>query len=170
MKALCLLLLFVGSVSGQTYFSIALTNIDLMTYAARTNFDVPAGTVFKIESVQAYNDGTVEVQYPQSTNYMLMERCSPPNVWVYSTQVLGPAKIRFTAKGAEAQAIAVLVGSFQTVNVTPALQGYAVQPNGMTATVNLQTSPDLISWKTATNGVYPANNTAAFYRLNLEVK
>ena len=57
----------------------------------------------------------------------------------------------------------------ETVNTVPSLQGYAVQPNGKTATVKLQTSTDLNNWTPATNGIYPATNRAAFYRLDFQV-
>lgn len=63
----------------------------------------------------------------------------------------------------------MLTGTLEPVNVTPALQGYGVQPNGKSATVQLQTSADLINWQTATNGTYPATNAAAFYRLTMIV-
>jgi len=172
MKIIALLCLLALPAFGQTYFNYKLTNWDNLNSDAQVVFDVPSNSVFTAVAVTASNAAGLESQYPESTNWIqLLYSDSGVAFSGPSPKVLGPAKIRFSGMGENSRNdIAVLLGKFETVNTTPALAGYGVQPNGKTATVSLETSADLQTWQTATNGTYPATNAAAFYRLKMDVE
>jgi len=181
MKTLLTVLLLAIAAQGraQTYCQITVTNFnfDGRYYSQTTsNLDVPAGTLFTVintyESDGNFNGyGGVSAEYPQTTNQIYIQIGSLNGYSGGEPKVLGPCTIHFTCDGNSSRGdIAVLIGKLETVNITPALTGYGVQPNGKTATVQLQTSTDLTTWTTATNGTYAATNSAAFYRMKLEIQ
>lgn len=195
MKRLLFVLLFISvTVYGQTYARYSINDWILQSigtnqyspYNIQANYtnglviNVPENTIFKCFILSGNAGGSVDVKFPESTEKLYIGDSSDPQYFYSDIPILGPATVYFNGTFSRTgnvsnglstnNGLVCLIGQFTQVNVTPALQGYAVQPNGKTATVQLQTSTDLTTWQTATNGTYPATNQAAFYRLKMEVQ
>jgi len=139
---------------GQTFVNYHLT-------ATVTNIVVPTNTLLKIVSLShppSENDGC-------DVNYTAL-----PNKYHYALgftgtglpSVLGPASITFYPGDR------VVLAELDVVNVQPST-GFAVQPAASGATIALETSTNLTTWDTATNGNYDGTQAARFFRLNLQM-
>jgi hypothetical protein len=62
-----------------------------------------------------------------------------------------------------------LIAEFDAVNTTPAIQGFGVQPANSVAQISLETSTDLKTWQTTTNGNYGLTNAARFFRMDMSI-
>jgi len=165
--AALILLSFSTQVKAQTYFYVSIqTNYYGGYYPA---VDVPTNTLCKLLNANANAISFGAYSSPLFSNSITgnIEQISSFGVGTSpgNSLCLGPGKI-FLWKGGVPNDLLL---EFDTVNTTPSLQGYAVQPNGKTATIQLQTSSDLTNWQPATNGTYPATNSAAFYRMSLQM-
>jgi hypothetical protein len=149
-----LLLALVNHGRAQNYF----------TFEISTNgavLEIPANTLATI--INAQFDQIVSYKNPFGETNFMADDSTRIN---YPACYLGPSSLIF---GQVSSFNGFAVIKFETVNTTPSLQGYGVQPNGKAATVEMQTSSDLTTWTTATNGTYPATNSAAFYRLKMQI-
>lgn len=168
--ALACLLTLAQIASAQTYENLYLTQFNYAAgvYVASTNIVIPTNVVAKILNLaasDAVNSGSINVQYAGQP----IITSSDPSQWV-NWPLMGPCTVTISAASTSASGnFAVALAQFQTVNTTPNLQGYAVQPNGKTATVAMESSTNLINWASATNGTYSATNRAQFYRLKMSV-
>jgi hypothetical protein len=151
---------------AQTFVNFKITNFDTNGNGSLT-FSVPTNTLFKIVSASGNLQQFVNVLYPEATNqvsYPLAGLADTP----INPQILGPANVTIEAS-IFGGGVAVLMGEFDVVNTAPALQGFAVQPNGQGASITLQSSLDLVNWQTATNGLYNASPAARFFRMAFQV-
>jgi hypothetical protein len=171
-KILLSLVLLAGVARGQTYVNYFLTSFPNVggAFTCTTNIAIPTNTTAKVLDFQVtanITNASVFMQYPGQP---AMAPSTDPSQ-VLGIPVLGPATATITAKAVtgSGNCMAVLV-EFEPVNTTPALQGFAVQPNGHSATIALQSSSNLVNWVTATNGTYPATNRATFYRMSFTVQ
>jgi hypothetical protein len=176
--ALCLCAL---SARSQTFVRYALTNFTGDGHGnllANVLINVPTNTLLKA-TLQSDNGTQLSayVQYPDVADSIFLGQSdgTHPLPTIALNPVLGPAVVNVGGYVPSANVMfdpnptGICIAEFDTVNTTPSLVGYGVVPNGHTATIALQTSTNLITWLNATNGTYPATNSAKFYRLNLQV-
>jgi len=168
---LWILLLAAGVGRAQTYVNYKLTSFawNGSSYVASTNIIVPTNTLLTVRSMGAspnISSAVLTLQYPGAAAIV----DSDPTTWL-NYPVLGPVTGTITASSSSSSGnFANMLVEFDTANTTPLLQGYAVQPNGRSATILLESSTNLATWTTATNGTYAATNRAMFYRLNFSVQ
>jgi hypothetical protein len=158
--------------SAQTFVNYKVTTFDTNGIGSVT-FNVPTNTLFKVKSwgPTASQPSLIAI-YPESTNQVYYQL----GLWggygsTLNPEILGPATVIYTG-GWPYQTtggILILMGEFDVVNTAPALTGFAVQPNGQGASIQLQTSTDLTTWCAATNGTYDASAAARFYRMAFQV-
>ena len=152
------------SVHAQTFVNYVVPNSGL-NYS--TNVVVPTNTIAKILDFNytgSLTSAVVTLTYAGVPSFT-----SVYPAWL-NTPVMGPVTLNLTVKSQTASGNALfLLAQFDVVNTTPELAGFAVQPNGKTASIKLETSTNLTTWITATNGTYPATNRAQFYRMNFNV-
>lgn len=162
------------SAQAQTYVNYKITNFDTNGNGSVT-FQVPTNTLFKVISFSGNNEYPescgIGVTYPESTNHLNYFWGNSSYETDHLPVILGPAQIQFTSTWYPdgSQGIVVLLGEFEVVNRTPAIQGFAVQPNGQNANIALQSSVDLVNWCPATNGLYGATGAARFFRMAFSV-
>lgn len=185
------LILFAASIaSGQTFTRYAIKDWNLSfsqnypnytrnNYTNQLSFSVPTNTIFRGTIISGEGYAYVFVKFPESAELIQIGSSGETPETLHNRPILGPATVYFDGwsstilqtNGTEsAKGSVSLLAEFSSVNVTPELQGYAVQPNGKTASVQLETSADLKTWTQTTNGIYPATNQAAFYRLKMDVQ
>ena len=152
------------SVHAQTFVNYVIPNSGL-SYS--TNVVVPTNTIAKI--VDFNYTGSLTSAVGTLTYAGAPSFTSVYPAWL-NTPVMGPVMLNLTVKSQTASGNAFfLLAEFDAVNTTPELAGFAVQPNGKPASITLETSTNLTTWATATNGTYPATNRAQFYRMNFNV-
>jgi hypothetical protein len=163
------------SALGQTYFNIPLTPT-----SPSNSVVVPTNTVFHLLHIRATDpagaNGTpgptgitqviFNVDYPNLPT-MPYVQADAPN---FSLPVLGPATVNLQAGFHDASSAIMCLVKLESVNATPDLRGFAVQPAKSSATIALETSTNLTNWAPATNGTYSATNSARFFRMNLSVQ
>jgi hypothetical protein len=168
--ALALLCLVAAALHAQTYANFKLTSFPYSAgyYVCSTNVAVPTNTIARIinfEFTSGIVGGVVTVQYAGQPAMTFPDSSQ----WL-NFPIMGPCTVTVTASSSSATGnFVVVLTQFDTVNTTPFLQGYAVQPNGHTASVALEASTNLTTWTATTNGTYAATNKAQFYRLSMTV-
>lgn len=161
--------LIIGALLAITATTQAQTFLRLHYPADGTNILVPANTLLKIVTVQdrSSENLNLNVVYPDSTNVFPLPIYSNFGSTTLKPEVLGPANVFVYAyPGQEG----FITGEITAVNVTPAVTGFAVQPSNIGASVTLESSTNLVTWSSATNGVYDKSTSSRFFRLNLQVR
>jgi hypothetical protein len=132
-----------------------------------TNVIVPTNTIAKIVNFNyagSLTSAVVTITYAGTPTF-----ASVYPAWL-NTPIMGPVTLNVAVKSQTPTGNAFFaLAEFDPVNTTPQLAGFAVQPNGKTASITLESSTNLTTWTTATNGTYPATNRAQFYRMNFNV-
>jgi hypothetical protein len=194
--ALLVLLATVGSYA-QTYMNFFVTTTNLTSIVVPTNtlmtivniYSFPAykysGGLTGPAPYETPNLGAV-ITFPDTDITGISGTLSYPYNWFYAGEgtfyggpeylvasrnstVLGPATVNFNYYNSSPYTdynLALLL-KFEAVNATPAISGFAVQPPSQTASISLQTSTNLTTWTTITNAVYPATNSARFFRMDM---
>jgi hypothetical protein len=170
MKTIIALCLFAAAVHAQTFVKFPVISFVLTgsSYVGSASFNIPTNTTATLLNAQGSPNVTgigLTIQEPGLQEVKIADASESENV-----PELGPATVTFffTSAVPDADSASFLV-RFDTVNTTPALSGFGVVPNGKTSTIALQSSTNLITWTSATNGTYAATNTAKFYRMALTV-
>lgn len=140
--------------------------ITTLTNAPPSTFEVPAGQCARVAAVNAHPYGAARVSYfkdgiPLSFNGTVNG--------VRDDVVVGPALFKVEI-AREPNAI----GAMLTLELSP----YSFPPGrtlviGQTTnavTVSMEMSTDLVTWTAATNGLYGASNSAAFFRVSASGK
>jgi len=152
-------------VHAQTFVNYVIPNSGL-NYS--TNVIVPTNTIAKIVDFNytgSLTSAVVTITYTGTPSF-----ASVYPAWL-NTPIMGPVTLNVTVKSQTPTGNAFFaLAEFDAVNTTPELAGFAVQPNGKTASINLESSINLTTWVIATNGTYPATNSAQFYRMNFNVQ
>lgn len=143
--------------AADTYFNV------LMSTSGPVYVDIPSNTLAKIENAFFVN----------SCGYLLEGTTNETGIdYSYSgfvgSSFVGPGKIKFAKSYASNQAWVLM--KFSPVNVPAKVEGYAVKPAALAATVQLESSPDLQTWTAAENGACGDTNAAIFYRVRLDLK
>ena len=159
---------------GQTYTRYAVTNFVANggNYVATTNITVGANMSAMVSALWATTNldylgggGFVwKVQYPESSQWCYLWGNTSSGT---PSTVVGPCTIQLVCTSINNNSpTAFFILQTAPVNVSPAPIG-VVQPLSQTVTVALQSSTDLTSWSTATNGVYGGTDSYRFFRVNL---
>lgn len=158
LTALCALTCLVAR--AQTTF----TNYTLNQFSsgvASLNLTVPGNTLLRVLNQQSlYVKGTgATIKYVNSPtmNFSLTDKLP----------ALGPCTLSLYATGSVSSTITFMV-QYETVNLST-YQSSFVQPAGAAATITLQSSTNLTTWTTATNGSYPPSDNNRFFRMALTV-
>jgi hypothetical protein len=141
-------------------------------YTNTLSFTVPTNTIFKATILCETATPYLEAQYPDA-NTRVYVGAAMADSRTGQTPVIGPATIYLTGNlytyDGTSNGTLILLAEFDAVNTSPAIQGFAVQPANSSAQIGLETSTDLKSWQTTTNGIYGLTNYARFFRMNLTV-
>ena len=168
---------------AQTFVRIGLTNFTLNggVITATTNISVGQGMLVHINSVQYSPNVSGEDEFGNTFKYLgvTVGVQYPGGPWVYPNQddfqigieghpILGPCTLRITATATDkVNAAAYVLLRYETVNVAPLPTG-VVQPPNQPVKVSLQSSMNLTTWETATNGNYGPTNGFRFFRVLLQ--
>ena len=164
------------SAFGQTYINIPLTPT-----SPSNSIVVPTNTVFHLVHVRTTDvtgvlatpgpTGTAGLTYSVDYANLPTMSYSDQDLAPYlSLPVLGPATVNLLGSFRDTNGAAMCLVMLESVNATPDLRGFAVQPAKSSAAIALETSTNLTNWTPATNGTYSATNSARFFRMNLSVQ
>jgi hypothetical protein len=180
MKIILSLLLFASMSHAQTFVNYKISqwkpiapNTDSTDYTNLISIEVPQNTLLKIVSITGIDDSEShgKVFYPESeTGWQFPLVTYSANQPKPPVEFLGSCRVTYSVRVYDSNQVVSILARFDTVNQSPDVRGLAVQPASKGASVELQTSADLQTWNTATNGTYPATNSAQFYRLKMSVE
>lgn len=137
--------------------------------SASTNLAIGTNILFRIVSAWGLNvtSGTFGVQFPGGP--MMTSDFATVETTLEAEPVLGPCTVQLTFQGANNPA-SYVTAQYEVVNTTLPAQGVIVQPAGSGAVINLETSTNLTTWASATNGVYARTNLNRFFRMSLTLQ
>jgi hypothetical protein len=169
LKPVLALLALLVCLTGQAQSTFVNYRLNIVGGVASTNISVGPNTLVRGANSQGVNltGATMTVTYPGAPAISI-NLADPASADIFTKPILGPCTIQFSLTGA-AGAVGFMLLQYDVVNTTLPAQGVLVQPAGHGAAVSFQSSTDLTTWSTATNGVYAAGQNR-FFRMGLNLQ
>lgn len=164
MKALLSLavLLCAFTVQAQRVSSLRIFNFQPTNLVDSVTLDVGTNELARVLDFQrTFANARLAVIYREPEQILELQR---------GAAVLGPATVRlFVFPSWTSGDSAAAVVELSQVNPPADAQKTAVAPAGYPVTVSLESSTNLVTWQTATNGAWPASDAHRFFRVNLKL-
>ena len=160
--------LLAGIADAQTYVNYSLKNFVLNggVYTASTNIIISSNTLVHAMSVlktDNISDRYLTVQYPGGQTVY-----QEGSLIDTGSSFVGPCVVQIIATSSNNSNPEIDVTmQYTTVNTAPSSVGVLQVPN-RTVAVTLQSSSNLTTWTTATNGNYGASDQYRFFRVSMQ--
>ena len=163
--------LLAGIADAQTYINYSLNNFALNggVYTASTNILVSSNTLVQVMgTLKTDNISACYITVQYNGAQTVVKQGIGFNFIAQGSPFVGPCTMKIIATSSDnINPEADVTVQYQTVNTAPSSVGVLQVPN-KTVAVALQSSSNLSTWTTATNGIYGGTDQYRFFRVSLQ--